>query len=94
MKMDKELREKIMCAADNCIHHLCDVCPYYGNERGCINSLLKDFVTYMTSHKEVPLRCEKCTYNRCGFCEQHKTQVSAEDYCSLGAWSAEVINHG
>ena len=92
--MDKELREKILCAADNCIHNLCGVCPYYNDGNRCINSMLKDFVTYVKSHKEVPLRCEKCTYNRCGFCEQHKTQVSAEGYCSLGAWSAEVINHG
>lgn len=91
--MDKELREKILCAADNCINHLCEVCPYQ-NAGGCINALMKDFVTYMKSHKEVPLRCEKCTFNRFGFCERHKTQVSAEDYCSLGAWSAEVIHNG
>ena len=90
--MDKELREKIRCAADNCINRVCEVCPYWND--GCINAFLKDFIAYMNSHEEVPLRCEKCTYNRLGFCEQHKTKVSAEDYCSLGAWSAEVILHG
>ena len=90
--MDNELREKILCAADNCINHLCEVCPYHN--AGCINAIMKDFVTYMKSHKDVPLRCEKCTFNRLGYCEQHKTQVSAEDYCSLGAWSAEAIRNG
>lgn len=86
----RELREKLKCATDNCKHVLCSVCPYQSN--GCVNGMLRDVAEYIHRTKEIPLRCDKCVYNKGGQCTQFNITVGAEDYCSNGAWGAGAIN--